>query len=155
MPLLYTVTIKNGGVDWTEAQSYPTYQQMVGICGLEPQTSSLSVTRSNQLSYIPVFKLFYKKTPPIARSKEIYYNELMYWEFSFGWFIAGILIMIAGVLVVRFHRQISDNLVNGFSSYEKVKLAGLIISGIGFIFMTCLHTTLIRLFLHLILPDLF
>lgn len=26
---------------------------MVGICGLEPQTSSLSVTRSNQLSYIP------------------------------------------------------------------------------------------------------
>ena len=30
---------------------------MVGICGLEPQTSSLSVTRSNQLSYIP--NLFY------------------------------------------------------------------------------------------------
>ena len=27
--------------------------KMVGICGLEPQTSSLSVTRSNQLSYIP------------------------------------------------------------------------------------------------------
>ena len=26
---------------------------LVGICGLEPQTSSLSVTRSNQLSYIP------------------------------------------------------------------------------------------------------
>ena len=30
---------------------------LVGICGLEPQTSSLSVTRSNQLSYIP--DLFY------------------------------------------------------------------------------------------------
>ena len=27
--------------------------RLVGICGLEPQTSSLSVTRSNQLSYIP------------------------------------------------------------------------------------------------------
>ena len=27
---------------------------VVGICGLEPQTSSLSVTRSNQLSYIPI-----------------------------------------------------------------------------------------------------
>ena len=26
---------------------------MVGLCGLEPQTSSLSVTRSNQLSYNP------------------------------------------------------------------------------------------------------
>ena len=30
---------------------------MVGICGLEPQTSSLSVTRSNQLSYIPIVSL--------------------------------------------------------------------------------------------------
>lgn len=29
---------------------------MVGICGLEPQTSSLSVTRSHQLSYIPMLK---------------------------------------------------------------------------------------------------
>ena len=29
---------------------------VVGICGLEPQTSSLSVTRSNQLSYIPKVK---------------------------------------------------------------------------------------------------
>ena len=28
-------------------------RNLVGICGLEPQTSSLSVTRSNQLSYIP------------------------------------------------------------------------------------------------------
>jgi hypothetical protein len=26
---------------------------LVGLCGLEPQTSSLSVTRSNQLSYSP------------------------------------------------------------------------------------------------------
>ena len=32
-------------------------QKMVGICGLEPQTSSLSVTRSNQLSYIPIIEL--------------------------------------------------------------------------------------------------
>ncbi len=31
-----------------------TYRQIVvGLCGLEPQTSSLSVTRSNQLSYSP------------------------------------------------------------------------------------------------------
>ena len=32
----------------------PTWVRLVGICGLEPQTSSLSVTRSNQLSYIPI-----------------------------------------------------------------------------------------------------
>ena len=33
------------------------YNFMVGLCGLEPQTSSLSVTRSNQLSYSPICKL--------------------------------------------------------------------------------------------------
>ena len=33
---------------------------MVGICGLEPQTSSLSVTRSNQLSYIPIYNGIYE-----------------------------------------------------------------------------------------------
>ncbi len=29
-------------------------KQMVGAQGLEPRTSSLSVTRSNQLSYAPI-----------------------------------------------------------------------------------------------------
>ena len=32
----------------------PTHINLVGISGLEPETSSLSVTRSNQLSYIPI-----------------------------------------------------------------------------------------------------
>ena len=32
-------------------------QKMVGISGLEPETSSLSVTRSNQLSYIPIIEM--------------------------------------------------------------------------------------------------
>ena len=40
---------------------------LVGICGLEPQTSSLSVTRSNQLSYIPNTSPFY----PIYSEKSI------------------------------------------------------------------------------------
>ncbi len=42
----------DGGAAKTEAFARPIFE-MVGICGLEPQTSSLSVTRSNQLSYIP------------------------------------------------------------------------------------------------------
>ena len=40
-------------------RSLRTPHVLVGICGLEPQTSSLSVTRSNQLSYIPLPELFY------------------------------------------------------------------------------------------------
>ena len=36
--------------------------EVVGLCGLEPQTSSLSVTRSNQLSYSPLStEVFYHK----------------------------------------------------------------------------------------------
>lgn len=43
----------------TKKTSKRTYFfEMVGICGLEPQTSSLSVTRSNQLSYIPELILY-------------------------------------------------------------------------------------------------
>ena len=39
----------------------------VGVPGLEPGTSSLSVTRSNQLSYTPaITELFYKKTAAFA-----------------------------------------------------------------------------------------
>ena len=41
--LFFRFITKNSPLGW----------MMVGICGLEPQTSSLSVTRSNQLSYIP------------------------------------------------------------------------------------------------------
>lgn len=76
----------------------------------------------------------------------------MYWEFQFGWCIAGVIIMIAGVLITRFHKQIADNLAGGFNNYEKVKLAGLLACAIGFIFMTCLHTTILRFMLHIIAP---
>ena len=40
---------------------------MVGVPGLEPGTSSLSVTRSNQLSYTPIIETIYchalRRTP--------------------------------------------------------------------------------------------
>lgn len=50
-----------GGAMWTclpKAANVTLFEiflpkKLVGLCGLEPQTSSLSVTRSNQLSYIP------------------------------------------------------------------------------------------------------
>lgn len=83
------------------------------------------------------------------------YNVLMYWQYQFGWSLAGFIIMVAGVLIIRFHKQIADNLAGGVTNYDKIKLAGLIISAIGFIFLTCFHTTLIQLGLHLIAPGRF
>ncbi len=79
----------------------------------------------------------------------------MYWEFQPVWCIVGLIAMVVGVLVVRFHKQICDNLAGGVANYEKMKLAGLIISAIGFIFMTCLHTTILRFALHIIAPGRF
>ena len=33
----------------------PNFLKLVGVLGVEPRTSSLSGTRSNQLSYTPIF----------------------------------------------------------------------------------------------------
>jgi hypothetical protein len=73
------------------------------------------------------------------------------WEFSVGWFLLGLIIFIAGGLVVLFYRQISENLASGVSSYSRVKLFGLIAAGVGMLVMMNLHTFLLRLFVSLII----
>ena len=64
----------------------------------------------------------------------------MNYEFSLGWLFGGLAIAIAGGLIVIFYKQIADNLVNGVSSYDKVKLFGVITAVIGLICMANLHT---------------
>lgn len=64
----------------------------------------------------------------------------MEYEFSFGWLFGGLLIALAGGLIVIFYKQIADNLVNGVSSYEKVKLVGVITVIVGLICTANLHT---------------
>lgn len=83
------------------------------------------------------------------------YNKHMHWEFQIGWSIAGLVAMIAGVLITRYHKQIADEIAGGVMNYDKVKLAGLLAIGVGFIFLTCLHTTIFYLFLHIIAPGRF
>lgn len=53
------------------------------------------------------------------------------YQFSFGWMVAGLAITLAGALVVIFYRPIAENMANGVSSYEKVKLFGIIAVIIG------------------------
>lgn len=79
----------------------------------------------------------------------------MTWTFSLPWFLAGIIAVILGVLLIRFHEKIADNLADGVRSYGKVKLFGLVAILLGLLFMTNLHTSLLYALLKFILPSVF
>ena len=55
----------------------------------------------------------------------------MEYEFNLGWMMVGLVITIVGALVVVFYRPIADNVANGVSSYDKVKLFGIITIIVG------------------------
>ena len=79
------------------------------------------------------------------------YNTLMIdWSFSFGWFALGALILGIGAAIVIFYQQISDNFISGVSSYDKVKLAGIIIAIVGLLIMANLHTLILSAFVNLV-----
>ena len=69
---------------------------------------------------------------------------------NIGTFFIGLLIFIAGGTIVIFHRQIGDNLASGISSYDKVKLTGVIIAILGFIVMVNLHAIILNGIINLI-----
>ena len=128
----------------------------MGICGLEPQTSSLSVTRSNQLSYIPSsLSLFYpifrkKSTLNLPYFPKMPYNILMDWNFSIGWMITGLIILAASGAVVANYQKISDTMLSGVSSYDRVKFWGMIGVGLGLAVMANLHTLILTFFVNLV-----
>lgn len=57
----------------------------------------------------------------------------MDFTFSIGWMFGGLAIALVGGLIVVFYRPISENLANGVSSYEHVKLFGVITIVVGFL----------------------
>ena len=74
----------------------------------------------------------------------------MDFEFSIGWLFGGLLIAAAGGAVVYFHQKIADNLANGVSSYEHVKLFGVITIIVGLLVAMNLHIAVLTLLVHLI-----
>lgn len=76
--------------------------------------------------------------------------KLMEYEFSLGWLFGGIAIVVAGALIVIFYKQIADNLANGVSSYDRVKLFGIIAIIVGLIITANLHTFLLGLLVNLL-----
>lgn len=71
------------------------------------------------------------------------------WSFSVTWMIIGLVILAAGGAVVFFYRQIAENLANGVSSYDHVKLGGIIAVIVGVIVTANLHTLVLELFVSL------
>lgn len=67
----------------------------------------------------------------------------MEFTFNFGWMIGGIVIIAVGGAIVVFYRQIAENLVNGVSSYDKVKLFGIITIVVGLLVATNLLSFLL------------
>lgn len=55
----------------------------------------------------------------------------MDYEFSIGWMFGGLVVALAGGLIVIFYKKIADGLAGGVSSYEKVKLFGIIAIVLG------------------------
>ena len=74
----------------------------------------------------------------------------MDFTFDFGWMIGGLLIAAAGGAIVFFYKPIADNLVNGVSSYQHVKLFGVIAIVVGLLITANLHTFILTLIVHLI-----
>ena len=68
------------------------------------------------------------------------------YEFSIGWFFAGLIILIAGVAFLKWYQVIADNLGGGVVSYDRYRLWALITCALGFIVMINLHTMLLQWF---------
>lgn len=78
------------------------------------------------------------------------YNQIMDFTFDFGWMVGGLFIALAGGLIVIFYRQIADNLANGVSSYERVKLFGVITIIVGLLITANLHIFILTLITNLL-----
>ena len=73
----------------------------------------------------------------------------MDFTFDFGWMAGGIAITIAGALIVVFYQWIADTLCNGVSSYEHVKLFGIITIVVGLLVTANLHLLVLTLIFNL------
>ncbi len=74
----------------------------------------------------------------------------MDFTFSLGWVIGGVVIALAGGLIVIFYQKIADFLANGVSSYDHVKLFGIITIIVGLLIAMNLHTLILTLLVNFI-----
>ena len=76
----------------------------------------------------------------------------MEYEFSFGSFFVGVLIVIAGVAFMRWHQAIANSLGSGVSDYDRFKLWALITCIVGVVVSVNLHWFILANVLKSIFP---
>ncbi len=79
---------------------------------------------------------------------------LMEYEFSALWLILGILIAAVGVLMIRYYKEIGDNLVSGVRSYDKVKFWGVIVAVGGALTAFGILPMIVKAILRAVIPGL-
>ena len=67
----------------------------------------------------------------------------MEYEYSLGSFFIGLIIVVVGVLFVRFHQWVADNFGRGVASYDRYKLYAFITCLVGLIVMVNLHAVIL------------
>ena len=68
---------------------------------------------------------------------------------NIGSFLLGLAILAVGVVFMKYHQQVADSFGSGGISYDKYKLAALIVCGIGIIIMTSLHVLILQFIVSL------
>ncbi|MDO4712864.1 MAG: hypothetical protein Q4B05_03080 [Candidatus Saccharibacteria bacterium] len=66
------------------------------------------------------------------------------YEFSFGAFILGTLILASGATITIYHQKIADNLGGGVASYDRFKFWGVVICIVGLFIALGLHSILLH-----------
>lgn len=74
----------------------------------------------------------------------------MDWNFNIGWMFIGLVILIVSGAVIANYQKISDYMLSGVSSYDRVKFWGLIGVGIGLVVMANLHTLILTTLVRVI-----
>ena len=74
----------------------------------------------------------------------------MDFTFSFGWMFGGLAIAAAGGAIVFFYRPIAENIANGVSSYEHVKLFGVVTIIVGLLVASNLMPLILGLIVNLL-----
>ncbi len=70
------------------------------------------------------------------------------YEFSFGSFFIGLIILAVGAIGVVYHQKIADSFGSGVSSYDRFKLWALVVCGVGIAVMLSLHTIVLNWFIN-------
>jgi hypothetical protein len=68
----------------------------------------------------------------------------MHYEFSWLWFVIGLIVFVAGAVFMKYYQKLADIMAGGVSSYRNFQIFGLVMLGLGLIFMLNLHSLLLN-----------